>query len=176
VYEVPPPIATPTAVAVHVLRWPDDRALRQELSSTRRPRLLLVPAGAEPPPMLDELEDWLRAPADPAEVAVRQRNLEQRAAEVARPSLDADGLLRVGERWVAIPVIQLGVVELLLRRFGRLVLLEDLTAAYVRAGGSGKATSIKTVVSRLTHRLGSVGLQLKKVRGRGVVLMLPLPC
>lgn len=86
------------------------------------------------------------------------------------PTLDEDGLLRVGERWVAIPDAQLAVVELLVSRYGRLVRKEALAAAYVGAGNSGRETSIRSLLCRVSRRVSQLGLRLHTVRGRGVML------
>jgi hypothetical protein len=173
-------LATPLTVLVApdvaLLRWPRDEIHRRRLAGQRLPRLLVVDRDEPPPHILDELEDWVRANADPLDVQARARTLVGRATELsAQPIMDPDGLLRVGERWVAIPATQVLVAELLVRRLDRLVRLEDLTEAYVRAGGSGKAASVKTVIARLGTRVREVGLDLVTVRGRGVVLAGPLP-
>ena len=86
------------------------------------------------------------------------------------PLLDEDGLLHVGDRWVAIPDAQLAVIELLVDRYGRLVRKEALTAAYVGAGNSGREESIRSLMNRISRRVSQLGLQLHTVRGRGVVL------
>lgn len=86
------------------------------------------------------------------------------------PRLDEDGLLRVGDHWVAIPDAQLPVVALLVDRYGRLVRTEAIAAAYVEAGNSGHDASIRSLVARVAHRVARLGLELHTVRGRGVVL------
>jgi len=86
------------------------------------------------------------------------------------PRLDEDGLLRVGDRWVAIPDAQLAVVELLVDRYGRLVRKEAVAAAYVGAGNSGNEGSIRSLMGRLSRRVAQLGLQIHTVRGRGVIL------
>jgi DNA-binding winged helix-turn-helix (wHTH) protein len=86
------------------------------------------------------------------------------------PLLDEDGLLRVGDRWVAIPDAQLPVVALLVDRYGRLVRRETLTAAYVEGGNSGGDSSIRSLLARVGRRVARLGLELHTVRGRGVLL------
>jgi hypothetical protein len=86
------------------------------------------------------------------------------------PMLDADGLLRFRGRWVPIPDTQIPVVDLLVRNLGRLVRNSDVRAAYEQAGGSGTATSLRSVVHRLGRRVAEVGLRLHVVRSRGLVL------
>ena len=86
------------------------------------------------------------------------------------PYVDDDGLLRVGDDWVAITDAQLPVVTLLVERFGRLVGKEELVAAYVAAGYSGHAASIRSLLARVAHRVAGLGLDLHTVRGQGVML------
>jgi DNA-binding response OmpR family regulator len=87
-----------------------------------------------------------------------------------RPTLDDDGLLRFGGRWVAIPDTQLALAALLVRNLGRLVRSTDVRRAYEGAGGSGSETSVRSAVSRLRRRTAEVGLHLRVVRDRGLVL------
>jgi hypothetical protein len=87
-----------------------------------------------------------------------------------RPRLDEDGLLRVGRDWVAVPDAQLPVVALLVDRFEMIVPKEAIVEAYVAAGHSGHEASIRSLLTRISHRVAGLGLQLDTVRGRGVVL------
>lgn len=84
--------------------------------------------------------------------------------------LDEDGLLRVGDDWVAIPDAQLPVVTLLVDRFGKLVRRDALVRAYVEAGNSGNEASIRSLLARVGRRVARLGLKLHTVRGRGVML------
>jgi len=86
------------------------------------------------------------------------------------PRLDEDGLLRLGEAWVAIPDAQLPVVALLVDRFGHVVSKDAVVAAYVAAGHSGRDASIRSLLARISRRVALLGLQLQTVRGRGVML------
>jgi hypothetical protein len=60
---------------VAVVRWPLEAERREELVRARRPRLLLVCPGSPPPLVDDDIEDWVRLPAEPLEVALRARRL-----------------------------------------------------------------------------------------------------
>jgi hypothetical protein len=88
----------------------------------------------------------------------------------AGPVLDADGLLRHGGRWVPIPDTQIPVADLLVRNVGTLVASSEIRDTYIAAGGSGSATSLRSLVHRLGRRVAAVGLRLHVVRGRGVIL------
>lgn len=157
---------------VPVIPWPEHEDTRQVLASLRVPRLLLVAMGERPPTPLDELEDWMRDPADPADLAARAQALQARAehSELSPPFLDADGLLWMGSTWVAITHHQVPVMELLLKNLDRVVPMEAIVAAYEAAGGSSHPPSVRTLIARLGARIGAVGLELATVRRRGVVL------
>ena len=66
------PAETPTITdseivwPIPILNWPEDAETNEVLADERRPRLLLVAAGADPPVDLDGLSDWVRRPADGA--------------------------------------------------------------------------------------------------------------
>lgn len=89
------------------------------------------------------------------------------------PVLDDDGLLRVGDRWVAIPDSQLPVVRLLLAEPMRVVRYEEITACYRPAGGTARRGAIGSMLTRLARRFRAVGLDMISVRSRGVMLDLP---
>jgi hypothetical protein len=90
--------------------------------------------------------------------------------EPVAPILDDDGLLRFRGRWVPIPDTQIPVVDLLVRNLGRLVRSSEVQAAYEEAGGSGTATSLRSLVYRVGRRVAEVGLRLHVVRSRGLIL------
>ena len=62
-------------VAVALVPWPAEATALDALVTAASPRLLLVDADAEPPVVHDELEDWVRVPADDRDVEVRARRL-----------------------------------------------------------------------------------------------------
>ena len=69
---------------VALVAWPREAARAQRLADAATPRLLLVEPGAAPPPPSDELQDWVRLPADEHEVALRARRLARLAGESRR--------------------------------------------------------------------------------------------
>lgn len=97
------------------------------------------------------------------------------ATSAAPPVLDDDGLLRYGSLWVSVPDSQLGIVRLLLDRPNRVVRTDVIAASYVAAGGSGNPGALKGLVYRLVDRFAEVGLDLRTIRGRGLVLEVPAP-
>jgi DNA-binding response OmpR family regulator len=86
------------------------------------------------------------------------------------PTLDDDGLLRFGGRWVAIPDTQLGITALLVRNAGRLVHNDVVRRAYQASGGTGNDTSLRSAIHRLRRRMSEIDLHLRVVRDRGLVL------
>ena len=160
------------ALGVAVLRWPRDGTVRRHLATFRQPRLLLVEPDSDPPELLDELEDWLRTPADAEDLQARSRDLHRRAArqEPSPPTIDEYGLLRVGPAWVDLTAAQAPVVSLLIDHLERVVPYESIGATYERAGGSRHAVAIRTLLARIADRVRPVGLELVTVRRRGVLL------
>jgi hypothetical protein len=156
---------------VELLRWPVDDERRRLLAALGRPRLLLLAPDAPPPSAVDDLELWLPDGSDPALVSAAMIALRhQMLVDDRQPVLDDDGLLRYRGRWIAVPVTQIPLVELLVRNYQRVVRNDDLRLAYQRAGCSGTITSLRSVISRMSRRIAEVGLTLQVVRRRGVIL------
>src|SRR5262245_10213546 len=66
---------------VEMVVWPRDEWLRHHLARAGVPRLLLVESGAEPPEVVERLEDWIRTPADERDIAARAGRLARLAAQ-----------------------------------------------------------------------------------------------
>jgi hypothetical protein len=163
--------ATLTSIdGVRLLRWPADDHARAELADAGTPCLLFVPPDVAPPEAWDEPGDWLRLPLDPVELQGRARTLRRRARATTRPWFDDDGLLRVGDRWLDLPPGPRAVVEVLLTRFGQVVDANELAKAYLETGGSVRESARKTMIVRVRHRLGELGLELHNVRDSGYLL------
>ncbi len=155
---------------VVVIRWPGEAERRALLAATQTPRLLLVELG-EPPDLEDCLEDWVRVPASEADVRARVAGLWARANQhiSAAPQLDADGVLRFGERWVSLPPVETRLTGALLERFGAVVSRETLGRAGWPEGAPGR-NALDVHVLRLRRRLEPVGLVIRTVRSRGYLL------
>src|SRR5205814_7286584 len=67
------------AMDVVLVRWPAEEPRRVLLREDGIPRLLLVENGAAPPRSADDLEDWVRVPADEVDLHARVENLNRRA-------------------------------------------------------------------------------------------------
>jgi two-component system OmpR family response regulator len=151
-------------VDVVLVRWPAEGSRRQRLVDEQWPRLLLVEGDTTPPEAVDCLEDWTRVPVDEGELSIRLAALAVRAqihAAADQPELDEDGVLRLGEGWVSLPV--------LLDRLGTVVSREALARAGWPDGAPGR-NALDVHVLRLRRRLRPVGLVIRTVRSRGYLL------
>lgn len=177
-----------------MLRWPEEDERRESLSLAGGPRLLLVPDGHEPPPVLDCLEDWIRIPAAENEVRARVDALAVRsqahlpespnghedhngsgngnwvgATHRGVPELDDFGVLRHGSTWVALPPLEARLTEALIQRLGTVTSRELLVRAGWPSGAPGR-NALDVHVLRLRRRLSPVGLAIRTVRSRGYLM------
>jgi hypothetical protein len=176
----PPTVEPLTQPTVHdppqipLLRWPTQDDRRHRLAALGKPRLLLVPPDSTPPALLDDLELWVHDGDDPDAILAAVTALQDKVRQKdTHPILDTDGLLWFRGRWVAVSDTQIPVVDLLVRNYQRLVHNDDIQAAYRQAGGGTSPASLRTLVRRIGQRLTKVGLKLRVVRTRGVMLTLP---
>ena len=158
------------AADVDVVRWPAEAELRGELAARGQARLLFLAVGEAPPHAADGLEDWVREDADPVEVFVRKDRLRRRAAARVPATLDADGLLRRGRRWVALSARDLQVAGLLLSHPGALVARSALLRAVDPAAERDDHRLVDTVVRRFQRRVAPLGLHVHTVRRTGFLL------
>jgi hypothetical protein len=166
-----PEAITLTGTDVAMVRWPGEEDRLGRLRSERRPRLLLVESGAAPPLPADELEDWIRVPAQEIDMMARLAGLERRFREngAVRPEVGEDGVLRMGRNWVSLPPVDHRLAAAMVERFGAVVSREALS----RAGwpdGSPARNALDVHVLRLRRRLEPLGLMIRTVRSRGYAL------
>jgi DNA-binding response OmpR family regulator len=156
---------------VVLLRWPIEEPRRQHLGEEGCTRLLLVEAGAPAPRCDDCLEDWIRVPADEADVRARVEALSRRHAQhrVERPDLDPDGLLRFGGGWVSLPPVEARLMSALIDRYETVVSREQLSRTGWPKGAPGR-NALDVHVLRLRRRIAPVSLSIKTVRSRGYLL------
>ncbi|MEA3077573.1 MAG: two-component system, OmpR family, response regulator [Actinomycetota bacterium] len=144
--------------------WPSAEAERRR--ERGQPRLLVVAEGGAPPSSgADLLEDWVRAPADPAEVAVRVELLRRRVARrdaERRVTLDAFGVLRRGpDLWVALSANEERLMATLLSSMG---------APVDRAVLELETADLDSAVKRLRKRVRRLGVQISRMDGGRFVL------
>ena len=127
--------------------------------------------GTAPPDPIDCLEDWLRLPASDDEVQARTEAVRRRSELHGNgpPTLDDQGVLRVGDRWVALPPVEARITAALLERFGGVVGRDALARAGWPDGDPGR-NAIDVHMLRLRRRLAVVGLVIRTVRSRGYLL------
>ncbi len=159
--------STPPDVAV--LTWPDDTAEYLALGRAGRPRLLLVPTGAAPPDDWDELTDWMREPIDEREFNARIRKLRRVAERTVPPHLDEHDVLWRASRWVPLAPVEARLMAVLIDRRGIVVPRRDLTRA-AWPGGSPAERSVDNRLAQLRDRIEPLGLRIRCVRRRGLVL------
>jgi DNA-binding response OmpR family regulator len=158
---------------VVLVRWPSDEVALERARQASVPRLLLVEGDHAPPPVLDELEDWIRVPADEVDLHARVDTLDRRlrARSSAVPVLDDDGVLRFGADWVSLPPVEARLTEALLARYGAVVSRDALGRAGWPDGVPGR-NALDVHVLRLRRRLAPLGLAIRTVRARGYLLEL----
>lgn len=155
---------------VSLVRWPTETDRLEELRQAGEPRLLLVEQGTPPVPS-DDREDWIRLPADDIDLRVRVETLRRRLGDDVSepPRIDDDGVLRVDDRWVALPPVEARLASALLERFGAVVSRDSLTKAGW-PGGSSSRNALDVHVLRLRRRLAPLQLAIRTVRSRGYLL------
>ena len=155
---------------VALVSWPEDAERLAQLRVNGSPRLLLVASSQPPPEVGDCLEDWIRVPADEAELRARREALARRATQHAEhPELDDDGLLRFRGSWVALPPVDAALTRTLLERYGSVVDRETL----IRRAWEGEVrgrNALDVHILRLRRRVAPIGLEIRTVRSRGYLL------
>ena len=157
--------------SVVLVQWPAESARLDALRGDDVPRLLLVDVMATPPDIVGCLEDWVRVPASEAEVHCRLSSLATRARahQPERPVLDGDGVVRVGDRWGALPPVEARMTGALLDRFGAVVGRDALARAGWPHGAPGR-NALDVHILRIRRRVAPLGIAIRTVRSRGYLL------
>jgi two-component system, OmpR family, response regulator len=154
---------------VVLVRWPDEEVELERLRTQGTPRLLLVDATLAAPSPVDPLEDWIRLPAADDDLRVRVATLAARAREGNAPTIDDDGLLRYGDRWVTLSPVERSLAAALVDRFGAVV-GRDTLARRAWPGGSPTRNALDVHMLRLRRRIAVLSLEVRTVRARGYLL------
>jgi two-component system, OmpR family, response regulator len=156
---------------VALVQWPSEGDRLDALRADAVPRLLLVDDGAPPPDPDGCLEDWVRVPASEAEVHSRLAALSSRAAAHLHehPALDDDGVMRLGDAWVALPPVEARLTSALVERIGAVVGREALARAGWPSGAPGR-NALDVHILRMRRRLAPLGIAIRTVRSRGYLL------
>ena len=154
---------------VVVLSWPDQAPQRERLERGHVPRLWLVEPGFDPPVGDSCLEDWIRLPADDADVRARLTSLAQRAEHhPLRPTLDAYGQLTHNGAVVILSPVEQHLAGSLIAHFGDAVTEDDLITSAWDEGGSEQ--TLRVHMSRLRRRIAPIGLTITSIRAYGYVM------
>jgi DNA-binding winged helix-turn-helix (wHTH) protein len=154
---------------VRILRWPDQADEADRLASLEVPRLLLVEAGVPPPTETSCVADWLRLPADDADLSARLASLSKRAARhPSHPFVDDDGQVSHRGTTLFLSRIDERVTKILTENFGHPVPAEDL----IRCGWprDGTNATLRVHISRLRQRIAPLGLTITNITGHGYVM------
>lgn len=157
---------------VIALSWPLEEERRRVLAEAGVPRLLVIGQEQLPPVLESPLEDWIRVPASEVDRAARVEMLRRRAAgadDRDHPTIDDDGLVRVGREWVAVPPVEASLARTLIERFGAVVSRDELASAAWPAG-VGERNVLDVRILRLRRRFDRIGLAIRTVRSRGYLL------
>jgi hypothetical protein len=158
------------ASGVVIVRWPEEAATLDRLRTLGQPRLLLVAPNAAAPATNDCDEDWIRLPAEDADMRVRISTVAARAARHAQPpEVKGDGRLTFRGHWVGLTGIEEAVAQVLSEHFGEVVDHPTVeTAASVVRRPSPNA--LRVSISRLRKRIAPLGLVVRRVHNRGYVM------
>jgi DNA-binding response OmpR family regulator len=84
--------------------------------------------------------------------------------------LDGDGVLRHGDRWVALPPLEARLFAVLLEQSGAVVHRAVLTDVGWPAGAPADDRAVDGVVKRLRRRVTALGVRIHTVAGSGFLL------
>ena len=156
---------------VELLRWPSERERRDRLRSSGKPRLLLVEGSAEPPAPGDLFEDWIRIPADRADVRLRIEGLIQRAHGPVKAEIviDETGTLNHGSKRVPLPPMEARILGVLIGQMGQVISRSDLASA-VWPSGPPDRNGLDVHLVRLRRRIREADLEIRTIRSRGLIL------
>ena len=126
----------------------------------------------QPPTSIDELEDWLRAPADETDMRIRLATLRERASRNAAAVSIDDGVLRAGSRLVVLPPIQARLATALLERINAVVGRETLSRRAWPEGAPAGRNVLDVHMAKLRRLLAGTGVDIRTVHRRGYLLHL----
>ena len=156
---------------VAVVHWPAEAERLERLRAAREPRLVIVEHGV-PPVVTDELEDWLRAPADESDLRIRLATLRERAARHSAAISLEDGVLHVGNRIVVLPPIQARLAGALLERMNAVVGRDALARRAWPEGAPQGRNVLDVHMAKLRRLLSGTGVDIRTVHRRGYLMHL----
>jgi DNA-binding response OmpR family regulator len=156
---------------VELVRWPSQRDRRERLLAAGRPRLLLVEPEAPAPLVTDLAEDWVRLPAERADVQARVESLLARLShlDLTVPRIDEWGVVRYGGNQVTLPPLEARLASVLISQFRCVTTREQLTKAGWPGEDPGR-NPLDVHILRLRRRVEPLALRVRTVRSRGYLL------
>ncbi len=157
---------------IEVVTWPEQATRLAELREATIPRIILVEGAGLPLVTPDPFEDWIRVPADTADLELRIDTLRRRieASDEVRPEMDDAGLVRFGTEWVALPPVEARIVSVLVDNWGQVVSREELAAhGWPNESVSGR-NALDVHITRIRKRISGSGLAVRTVRSKGYLL------
>lgn len=154
---------------VAILEWPYRQQDREELKRRGVPRLLLIAPKTAPPECTDCLEDWVRLPADEADLDARLLALVTRRPSHTIPTLDEDGVLRRDNELAFLPPFEHKLAEILIDNFGEVV----PTAIIERKldyQPDTRCPSLRVHLSRVRKRIAPFDLNISCIRAVGYMM------
>lgn len=156
---------------VELVAWPSEARRRGALGRAGVSRLLLVEAGVEPPDDLAPDEDWIRLPADEADV---RRRAAQLAAAVRRLDaehayIDEHRVVHRGALAVPLTSTAAAILATLLERRGSVVSIDELQLVAWH-GAAPSRDAVHAAVARLRRNVAGLHLVVRSVRRNGFVL------
>jgi hypothetical protein len=151
---------------VVVLRWPEQESDVARLARHDVPHLLLVEPGAPPPEVDSCISDWVRLPAEDADVRSRLHSLAQRASRHPMvPELGEFGEFSFRGQRVFLSPTDERIARVLVASFDHGVAEDELFSRVWGRGGT--AVKVRVHVSRLRKRVLPLGLEITSIRGYG---------
>lgn len=89
------------------------------------------------------------------------------------PALDECDVLRRGRHWIALAPVEARILELLLSRAGRVVRRSEFRVVW--PAGMPTARAVDARLTRLRKRVAPLGIQIRSVRARGLMLSVVHP-
>jgi hypothetical protein len=151
---------------VEMLRWPEQQQQLEDLVLRGVPRLLLVAPGSPAPACTSCLEDWVRLPADDADLRARVGSLVAHSNVHARPTIDEFGILRRNGAFAIVPPGEHAIAQLLIADFGAVV-RDEILERHVATDSNSPRTMLRT---SLRKRLAPLGLTVSCVRKIGYMM------
>jgi len=154
---------------VVILEWPHRQHDRDDLKRRGVPRLLLIAPKTPPPECTDCLEDWVRLPADGADLDARLHALETRRPSHTIPTLDEHGVLRRDSQLALLPPFEHKVAEILLDNLGEVVPTATIERMLDYQPDT-RCRSLRVHLSRLRKRIAPFGLTISCIRAVGYMM------